>query len=131
MGWPSSVSSSKPTRRLRSLAGGASADPPPFWLIILTFAVFLGFFITYGDSLPGASFESFPDDCGLLYVDCIGTVFTDIGHLIELLFSILTLGGFSSPLPALIQAPVFFFFAITWGVIIVKMITNTAGAVIP
>jgi hypothetical protein len=113
------------------MAGGASADPPPAWLIVITVAVFLGFFIAYNNDLPTASFQAFPDDCGLLYVDCIATVFIDVGIILILLFTIITLGGFSSPLPVLIQAPLFFFFAITWGIIIVKMITNTAGAVIP
>ena len=109
------------------MAGGASADPPPAWLIVLTMATFLSFFIAYNDTLPTVTLSG---GCGDI-IACTLTVFSAFGSILVLLFDVVTLGGFSGVLPVLIQAPLFFFFAITWGIIIVKMITNTAGAVIP
>lgn len=115
------------------MAGGAAADPPPFWLIIITIAVFMGFFLSYTNViLPSSGLvNTFPNDCGLLYVDCINSAIGSVFNILTLLFNILTLGGFNSPLPIIIQAPLFFFFAITWGIIITKMLTNTAAAIIP
>jgi len=128
------------------MAGGASADPPPAWLIVLTMATFLSFFIAYNDTLPNifpthcsttqdangnCSGGSFTCTAAALYLNCVSSAVTAIVNIFIILFTIITLGGVNSPLPTIIQIPLLFFFAITWGIIIVKMITNTAGAVIP
>ena len=90
-------------------------------------ATFLSFFVAYNDTLPTVSLSG---GCGDI-ITCTVTIFSAFGNLLVLLFDVVTLGGFSGALPLLIQAPLFFFFAITWGIIIVKMLTNTAGALIP
>lgn len=96
-------------------------------------AVYMGFLIAYGTALPSVSMADCTGDPGTTF-----GIFSNFGHcaaavfaFFGLLFDILTLGGIGSPLPALIQGPLVLFFAITWGVIIVKGITNTIGAIVP
>jgi hypothetical protein len=113
------------------MAGGAAADPPPVWLVLATLAVFMGFVLAYGDTLPSVGVSTFACDAGSLYLNCVSSAVTTVTNILVLLFIVLTLGGAHSPLPILLQGPLVFFFSITWGIIITKMITNTAGAVIP
>lgn len=83
----------------------------------------MGFLVAYGTSLPSVTLGDCTSNPGLLGINCISAVWSFLG----LLFNLLTLGGVDSPLPALyVQGPLVLFFAITWGMIILKKIMKAA-----
>lgn len=96
------------------------AEAPPLYLVVLTIAVYLAFLMAYNETIldPGTH-----NTCTGL-VSCSATVLGFIGTF----FDVLTLGGFNSPLPLLIQAPLLLFFAFTWGKIILDAIIEIAKA---
>lgn len=100
-------------------------DTVPLWLIIATVAVYCGFLIGYGETVFG-DVES--GDCGLTSIGDIVDCFQFAGGMIGTMFDFLTLGGFSSPLPLLIQGPLVLFFGIAWGITILEAIGNIVGA---
>jgi hypothetical protein len=96
------------------------AEAPPLWLIIATVASYLAFTVAFGEEI----FDTNLGDCSGL-ISCTADVFSMIGGF----FQLMTLGGFTSPLPVLIQGPLLVFFAFTWGPLIFDLITAGIDAV--
>lgn len=99
--------------------GGIS---PPLWLMVATVAIYSGFFVAYGSNV----FTSHGSTCDGL-VSCTTAVFT----IAATFFDFVTLGGFSSPMPLLVQGPLLLFVGTTWGIIVYNLIVRAVGAVIP
>lgn len=117
---------------MAELAGGATAQPPPFWLIIATAAIFVGFLVAYGDSLPSISGSFACDSSPLIpYSNCVSSAATMLLNIITIVFKVVTLGGFTSPLPLYIHAPVALLLGLAWGPYIVQAVVNIAAAFIP
>lgn len=102
---------------------------PPLWLIAATLGIYAGFLVAYGDEV----FSGDAGDCNGL-VDCTTAIFSMIGNL----FEFLTLGGTDSPLVddlpgfgGILQGVLVLFMAMSWGVIITRLITDAVGAVNP
>lgn len=95
-------------------------EGPALWLITLTVAAYLAFTIAYGEEV----FDPDIGDCSGL-TSCANAIFSMIGGF----FQLVTLGGFTSPLPVLIQGPLLVFFAFSWGPIIYDAIIGALQAI--
>lgn len=91
-------------------------------------AIYVGFLVAFGDALPsiGGTFS-----CSSPYLNCISSSAGVLGDFIVIVFKVVTLGGFSSPLPILIQAPVALTMALAWSPYIIQGVVNIAAAFIP
>lgn len=86
----------------------------------MTTATYLAFSVAFGEEI----FDSGVSQCSGLG-SCGNAIFGLIGDF----FQLLTLGGFTSPLPELIQAPLLVFFAFAWGPLIVELIVGALQAI--
>jgi len=98
------------------------AQTAPLWLVLFTVAVYCGFLVGFGETV----FDAPEGSCSSV-TNCASSFFGFLGDFLQFI----TLGGFDSPLPTLIQGPLLLFFGIAWSIIIVGMITEAVGAVIP
>lgn len=102
---------------------------PPLWLIAATLGIYGGFLVAYGDEV----FSGGTDTCdGIL--SCTTALFDAVGNL----FQLLTLGGTNSPLVddlpefgGIVQGVLVLFMALTWGVVIIRLLADVVDAVVP
>lgn len=96
----------------------------PLWLIISTVAVYCGFLVGFGETVFDTGFGFETGSCSGFF-DCIGSFFGDVADVTGLLgdfAQFITLGGFESPLPPLIQGILLLFFGIAWIAVIVDIV---------
>lgn len=83
-------------------------------LIPWTVAVYLSFLLVYGEEVFDAEFN--PEGSGGV-LDFFGGVFDLVGDL----FQFITLGGFNSPLPGILQAVLFLTIGLGWFIVILGL----------
>lgn len=84
--------------------------------------IYCGFLIAFGNTIFGNNVGTCND-----LTSCVGNIFGILGGF----FNLLTLGGFSGALPPLVQGVLLLVMALSWGIIITKLIIAGVGAVVP
>lgn len=85
----------------------------PLWLIVTTVATYAAFLIGFGEEVFAA-----PSGSCSGVLDCATGIFAIIGDA----FDFITLGGFDSLLPALVQVPLLITLGAGWGFVLADVI---------